>query len=343
LLLSSNATAAFAVADEALAIDPQSAPGLALTGIAHLALGDAPRAVDLLRRATVQAPDGPYHRDLGNALMAAQKWDEAERSLRRALEVDPSDVAAMILLGRLDLRGGRIDEALERAATAEGLDPKNAEASLLGGNALWAQGRLEDAAAAFERSLAVRSSTEAALLLYRVRLDGDPTGAVRALEERLEAAPGDTRIRLAAADAYQQGGQASLAIDQYQRILDREPENPIAWNNVAWLYYLEADPRAIEAARKAHELRPQDGAILDTLGWLLAESGELNDSLPLLRSAAALLPRDGEVRYHLAAVLARRGDDQEARSVVRSLLASDLVFASRQKAQQLLQTLESRI
>jgi Flp pilus assembly protein TadD len=110
-------------------------------------------------------------------------------------------------------------------------------------------------------------------------------------------------------------------------------------NNLAWQYSLRGDGRAVEVAEQAHALAPSNASITDTLGWILAKEGRIEQALPLLREAVDKLPDNAEVRFHLAYVLAETGERTEAKSVLDELLSSDAVFDSRIDAERLMESL----
>lgn len=60
-------------------------------------------------------------------------------------------------------------------------------------------------------------------------------------------------------------------------------------------------------------LRPQSGAIIDSLGWAHYQRGEFEEALPHLEKAAALEPADPTVTDHLGDVYWRLGRKTEAR------------------------------
>ena len=70
----------------------------------------------------------------------------------------------------------------------------------------------------------------------------------------------------------------------------------------------------LEMIEKAHRLRPEDPAILDSLGWVHYRLGNLELAEELLRRALAAYP-DAEVGAHLGEVLWQQGKHREARRV----------------------------
>ena len=85
------------------------------------------------------------------------------------------------------------------------------------------------------------------------------------------------------------------------RCLDLEPENAEALNYLAYMWSekrLHLD-RALEFSRRALRQDPENGAFLDTLGWILFQQGRFGDALPPLQKAAELAPEDATVAEHL--------------------------------------------
>ena len=65
---------------------------------------------------------------------------------------------------------------------------------------------------------------------------------------------------------------------------------------------------------KAHQLTPDDPAVLDSLGWVNYRLGNLDEAETYLRKAFASFP-DHEVAAHLGEVLWANGKRREARQV----------------------------
>lgn len=102
-------------------------------------------------------------------------------------------------------------------------------------------------------------------------------------------------------------------------ILEREPEHAMAINALG---YTLADrttryAEARELIEKAHQLSPDDPAILDSMGWVRFRQGDLNGAEQYLRQAYNQYP-DAEVAAHLGEVLWTQGNQREAREIWRA-------------------------
>ncbi len=112
-----------------------------------------------------------------------------------------------------------------------------------------------------------------------------------------------------------------------------------ALNNLAWILHQQNDPRALGYAEQANKLKPDNAALLDTLGWIRVEQGDVARGLPLLQKAVDLAPGAPVIRYHLAVGLAKSGDKVKAKKELEQLLASGKSFSQIEEARALLKSL----
>ena len=240
---------------------------------------------------------------------AAAKW-----SLDKALSADETYLAAHLTMAELQRLEGDIEAALQRADKLRSMFPAEPAGAILKGDLLMRQGRPAEAVEAYEAAHAKGQSGALAIRLYRAqRARGQVAEGVETLERWLASHPADDAVRLVLATAHDGAGRLDAAIETYERLLEGRPDNAVLLNNLAVLYQKVGDARALDYARRAHDLAPENPAIIDTLGWSLALGGEDARALKLLRDAHSRSSREPEIRYHLAVVLSRLGRTAEAR------------------------------
>jgi len=122
-------------------------------------------------------------------------------------------------------------------------------------------------------------------------------------------------------------------------VLKEGPMNPSALNNLAWAYFNVKDSRALKMAEAAHKHAPNDAIVLDTLGWILVEQGQVDRGINMLEKAAKAAPDNLEIRFHRAAALAKAGKKELARQELSALIAMKQKFAQVAEAEQLLASL----
>ena len=72
---------------------------------------------------------------------------------------------------------------------------------------------------------------------------------------------------------------------------------PYAVADTIWgLYQVRGNPKALATAERALAAAPDNPAVMDTVGWILVEKGDLDKALPLLREAAKALPELPQTR-----------------------------------------------
>jgi predicted Zn-dependent protease len=79
------------------------------------------------------------------------------------------------------------------------------------------------------------------------------------------------------------------------------------------------DPKALELAEKAYKLAPDQANIIDTLGSLLVDKGDLDRGVELLRKAYSLAPNNPMIQFNLANALVKIGKDAEAKPMLIDL------------------------
>ena len=126
---------------------------------------------------------------LGAILLKRREFDEAERLLRRAIELAPTFAKPHEDLGYLLVELGRAGEAVEVLRTATRLDPKAEMAFFTLGRALSATGKGEDADAAFEASFKLNPERKKLALAAEHHKAGRNDEAARLYRELLQQSP----------------------------------------------------------------------------------------------------------------------------------------------------------
>jgi Flp pilus assembly protein TadD len=114
--------------------------------------------------------------------------------------------------------------------------------------------------------------------------------------------------------AYDQLGRNAESLAVLREAQALEPANPLVQNNLGYLLLeqdrdLEEAATLIEASAKA---TPDNGNVVDSLGWAQFKLGRTAEAETTLRRAVDLSPFSPEVRKHLGEVLVKQGKLVEA-------------------------------
>src|SRR5438034_8360 len=190
---------------------------------------------------------------------------------------------------------------------------------------------------AYEKALAIDNYPLLAIKLHLVQTHiGDVKAADARLLKWLDANPSESMARAYLADFFLATKRNKPAIEQYELIVQKDPSNALALNNLANLYQRENDPRSLQTAERAYQLKPDAPAIADTLGWILISQGNTARGLALLEKAASQPAKSQEIQYHFAVALSKAGDDARAKRELERLLETGQYFPSRGAAEALL-------
>jgi putative PEP-CTERM system TPR-repeat lipoprotein len=333
--------AAMTAAQSAIAAIPKD-PQL-LEALANVALmnGDANQAVDTLKQLVVLQPQNPAALlRLADAQLATKDYSAALDSARKALALKPDLGPAWATIAKVYLASGKPDAALDEARKLQKDKPDKAIGYALEAEILLAEKKVPEATAAFRSGLQHEASAPVAARLYQILVASGQQSEADAMAARwINEHPKDLSLLQLVAQSNQIRKAYGAAIDGYKRVIEIDPDNVVALNNIAWIMVEQGDPKGVEYAERAHRLAPFSPNVLDTLGWARTRTGDPKRGVELLRMASSLAPGASEIRMHLAKALLDSGDKSGARAVLTDLTKLDNNSPVRAEAEKLLATL----
>jgi tetratricopeptide (TPR) repeat protein len=158
-------------------------------------------------------------------------------------------------------------------------------------------------------------SAEAALLRQANQLDE----AFKLLDAELEKVPNNLDLLYEHGTAAERVNKLDVMEKSFKKLIQLEPNRAEAYNALG---YSLADrnirlPEALQLIEKAVQLSPDNGAILDSMGWVLFRLNRLPEALDFLQKAYKLSP-DAEVAVHVGEVLWKMGKLDEAKAMWRA-------------------------
>lgn len=186
-------------------------------------------------------------------------------------------------------------------------------------------GRVEEARAAFERSLRANprlSSTHNYLGLLYNQI-GEPERAIGEFQKALALVPGNHRARMDLGKVYEQVGRPDLALAAYAFIVRENPRNGPALGRTAVI--LEWQGHLVEAAdryRRVLAIEPEDDEALDGLATVLLRLTRWAEARAAFEALVQRRPDSPSVRFNLGVALENLGRAAEAEDAYR--IAADL-------------------
>lgn len=332
---------ALATAQEAQAALPDNPRILDLLGQLQLATGDPNQAQSTFNKLATLQPKSPLPLlRVADSAMIAKNSKDAKQALQKALSLDPGNAEALRRMVGLHISEGRYDEALGVARAAQKQAAKSPIGLMLEGDVLVAQQKWDEAASAYRAGQKKHNSADFVVRQYEaLSQEGKKTEAERVAADWIKSNPKDVVVRVFLAERAIRSKHYEIAAQQYKAILQQQPENAAILNNLAWVSGQLKDAKAIEYAEKALALQPNSPAVMDTLGMLLVERGNLARGLKLLQKAVAAAPEAYAIRLNLAKALAGAGRKDEARRELEPLVKLGDKFQGKEEVAALMKTL----
>jgi putative PEP-CTERM system TPR-repeat lipoprotein len=279
---------------------------------------------------------------IGTLQMRLRGWEDARYTLYTALNVQPDHIPSLLAYLRVHLALAQLDEALKISDKILELDPGSAEARGLHARTLLARQQYKLADASFQEALAITYDPRWVVGRYQSLIARNLTEeAETVLRQEATQHPEDIRLRGALIDHLLGEQRWGDAKGELETILKQKPGHPFHLNNLAYTLNELGDPRALDFARQAHDLKPDNASINDTLGWVLVNQGAPAEGLSYLREARSRAGQDPQISYHLAVALHKLGRDSEALKELQQAMSEGADFPERHAARHLVRTLKS--
>jgi len=227
---------------------------------------------------------------------------------------------AVSLLSRAKESGRAVALAKSTTDTA----PRDYRAWLLYADALSDADKRGDAGRALDRAQGVLPDSAGALTaLGRAYVEVSNTARAESLFQRALDRGADTAATwYDIATARERAKDVDGAERAIQEVLRRQPDNSQALNFLGYLYadYNHKVQEAVPLLRRALELDPDNGFIMDSLGWAYYRIGSLDSAKVELQQALRASGEDPTILEHLGDVFAAMNQVQAARAQYRRAL-----------------------
>ncbi len=266
-----------------------------LKGLHHFHEGQYQKALESFKAAKAKDPDSIHlHLKIAASLIRLEKIDEAEEVLLQTKKIDSNNLdisLVLIFIYSLTQDDQRLEAEYENFLTkAHELKPKD-----IGISEYLAQ-----------------------FYFYKKK----PTEAIKVYEKILQSNPEHVGALFWLGYLYDEAGRRPEAIDVWEKGLKVNDSYAPILNSLAYVYALRGENliQAKKMAERALEQEPDNGAYLDSLGWIYFKKGNLDKAKEYLEKAIANI-KDPEIYEHLGDLYIKLGDSITAISYYKEGLA----------------------
>ncbi|MBK5276137.1 MAG: tetratricopeptide repeat protein [Desulfuromonadales bacterium] len=294
-------------------------------------------------------------------LIQQRRFTDALEYLQLAVDAGYGGQETMRKIGLIHLELEQYDEAIKIFSTMLEKDPAAHQVRLYLGMALEENGDLDAAFAEFSKiprdaSIYVDAIGHIAFILKE---KGEPMQAVETIKAAIVDNPHqielylnlsslyealekpedglallleaekqfekDPRLQFRIGVLYDKLGKRAESIERMQKVLALNPKDAQALNFIGYTYAemgINLD-EALSYLKKAVEIRPNDGFILDSLGWVYFKLKKYDEAARNLEDAVALVTDDSTIVEHLGDVYLARREYKKALTTYRKGLEID--------------------
>ncbi len=259
---------------------------------------------------------------LSSALVRDQGVDLAELYVNLALYLRPDFDLAQILLAEVYEQDKRFDMAAKLYRSINPASPLYPDAQIQAALALDQQGK-DSEALALLRDIEAKNPrlTDAVIAQADILRGNQKFAEATPLYARAIAMTGgkqDPRfwtLYYARGICYERTGQWPLAEKDLKLALELSDDNPMVLNYLgySWIEQRKNLGQALDMLKKAVEAKPDDGFVIDSLGWAYFKLGHYDQAVEYLVRSVELEPNDATINEHLGDALWMAGDKINAR------------------------------
>jgi len=315
-----TAPSAAAQAPDAREFDDASADRQ-LRALGYVAGNDMAEATGAGAGAGRNSPE--QHVNMGRLLVRRGEIDRAIEEFKAALDGSAADAEALAEIGTAELARGERGRAQEAFVRALQVNPRHTRSLLRLADLRVQRGELADAEAMYRQVLALddRLPEPWVGLGDVLERQGRHDDAASVLEHALELDPRDLVARYDLGVVRMQQERWAEARAAYERVLELAPDHAFALNNLGTVFSRQGDKKsALDCYRRVAAAEPRHVESRVNLGSLLLDEGRPAEALAFLEEAVALAPGLEPAQFLLAKATFANGDLPAARRRFEALV-----------------------
>lgn len=252
-------------------------------------------------------------------LIEEKKWNEASKKLEQILIVSPQNDKALFYLGAVQEELGQSNLAKFNFLKIPSSSAHYTESAVRVSYILKNEGDLNGAYKVLETALEKNPKNPQIFAVFAALLD-ESKQYIRAkdiLLKGIEQHPKNLQLKFYLGNIYDRLKDKSGVIEEMNKILAVDSEHAQALNYIAYTYAEMGEnlELALKYAEKALAQSPDDGLVLDTVGWIHHKLGNYNEAVKHLEAALKLAPKESIIAEHLAESYIQMGLPENAKAM----------------------------
>jgi len=301
----------------------------------------------------VEAADKKFSKALSHYIQAGifERLDDLDKAIEEytsALKYDNNSAHLHLRLAVVLLKDNQLAPAVQELGLAVKHHGSPADSSvqnppLIEAHTLLAlvyslQGKLDEATVEYEIALRGALAIEPGNMRIHKSLaqvyfqQNKLEDAAKTCQFILSIEPDDAKVHFFLGTVYEEQGKRYEAIKEFEAAVELDAEFPDALNSLGYLYAEESInlERAEELIKAALNFNPDNGAYIDSLGWVYFKQGRYEETIQQLERAVLLLS-DPVIYEHLGDAYLKRNSLKKARESWQKALELSLKKNSRVK------------
>ncbi len=222
-------------------------------------------------------------------LIEQKKYEKATAKLEEILKDVPESDKIRFYLAAVYEESNQFEKAYEQYRKILPPSQFYAEATVHSAYILKNKKQTNEAIVLMEAAIKERNDLPQLYAMYASLLDdkGDYKKAVDVLGGAVEKFADNAQLRFYFGTMNDRLGHKDIVVSEMQKVLEIDPNHVQGMNYLAFTWAEQGVhlSDAEKLARRAMTLEPQDGYVLDTLGWILYKQGKLGESVKMLEAA----------------------------------------------------------
>ncbi|OGF44986.1 MAG: hypothetical protein A2452_08475 [Candidatus Firestonebacteria bacterium RIFOXYC2_FULL_39_67] len=301
-------------------------------GLLYQVQGQPEKSIEVYKKLlSLSGYDARVYKNMGLAYGQMKKYKESIENLKKAIELDSSDLdslqrVAVMLYQEKDFNG-----SLEIAKTLAASDPNNADAYQIMGSDYTELGKKDEAIIAYNKfvELDFKNPLGYIYLSYLYAKNNEQSKMIPLLEKGIKIIPDNIDLLLYLGGAYYEIKNYEKAEAAYREILKKKendertlyslgvllehtakyeeavacfkkviainPRYADAYNYAGYIYAdrNEKLEEAVSLISEALKLEPENGAYIDSLGWVYYRLGKFDEAQKEIERAVIILKKSG--------------------------------------------------